>query len=282
MGKMSQNRRKKIQGKSILKYSILTVFLILTLFPIFWMVIQSLKTISDAIAIPPKLIFHPTLSNYQNVLGKTGFIAAFRDSLLVGFGGVVLALLVGAPFGYCLARFRYRGKEDVAFFVLSTRMMPPIVVIIPLLQVFHRLKIIDSHLGLIIASILVNLALVVWLSRVFFASVPLELEEAATLDGCSHLGAFMRVTLPLSAPGLVTVAILSFLFCWNEFIFALTLTSFNVKTLPVYLATTFVGYYAVDWSSLSAAGILAILPTIVFLLLAQKHLVKGLTFGALD
>ena len=279
---MKRNKRtKKAYWGLVPKYFILILFLMVTLFPIFWMVTQSLKTISDATAIPPKLIFYPTLSNYKEVLVSPGFLSSFKDSLLVGFGGVAVALLIGAPFGYCLARFKYPGKEDVAFFVLSTRMMPPIVVIIPLLRVFSRLTIIDTHIGLIIANIMVNLALVVWLTRVFFASVPRELEEAATLDGCSHLGSFMRITLPLSAPGLVVTAILSFLFCWNEFFFALTLTSFNVRTMPVYLATTFVGYYAVDWSLLSAAGILSILPTIVLLLIIQKHLVKGLTFGAL-
>lgn len=279
---MKRNKRtRKTYWGLVLKYFILILFLMVTLFPIFWMVTQSLKTISDATAIPPKLIFHPTLSNYKEVLMSSGFISSFKDSLLVGFGGVALALLIGTPFGYCLARFKYPGKEDVAFFVLSTRMMPPIVVIIPLLRVFSKLTMIDTHIGLIIANIMVNLALVVWLTRVFFASVPRELEEAATLDGCSYLGSFMRVTLPLAAPGLVVTAILSFLFCWNEFFFALTLTSFNVRTLPVYLATTFVGYYAVDWSLLSAAGILSILPPIVLLLIIQKHLVKGLTFGAL-
>lgn len=279
---MKRNKRtRKTYWGLVLKYFILILFLMVTLFPIFWMVTQSLKTISDATAIPPKLIFYPTLSNYKEVLMSSGFISSFKDSLLVGFGGVALALLIGTPFGYCLARFKYPGKEDVAFFVLSTRMMPPIVVIIPLLRVFSKLTMIDTHIGLIIANIMVNLALVVWLTRVFFASVPRELEEAATLDGCSYLGSFMRVTLPLAAPGLVVTAILSFLFCWNEFFFALTLTSFNVRTLPVYLATTFVGYYAVDWSLLSAAGILSILPPIVLLLIIQKHLVKGLTFGAL-
>jgi len=263
-------------------YLILILFAIFTLFPFYWIFTQSIKNPKDTISYPPKFTFQPTLSNYQKVLSKPDFIESFVDSIKVSVSSILLTLLVGAPFGYCLARFVYKGKEDMAFFVLSTRFMPAVVVVVPLLRVFKFLNLVDTIAGLSIAHILVNLALVVWLSRVFFASVPKEIEEAATIDGCSTLKVLTRITLPLAAPGLLSVAVLSFVFSWNEFIFSLTLTSIKVRTLPLYIATSFVGSYAVDWGSLSAAGMLAILPTVILLLLVQKHLVKGLTFGALQ
>lgn len=263
-------------------YLILILFAMFILFPFYWIFSQSIKNPKDTISYPPKFIFQPTLTNYQKVLSKPDFIASYLDSIEVSFSAVILTLLVGAPFGYCLARFNYRGKEDMAFFVLSTRFMPAIVVVVPLIRVFKILNIVDTIAGLSIANILVNLALVVWLTRVFFASIPREIEEAATIDGCSTLKALTKITLPLAAPGLLSVAVLSFVFSWNEFIFSLTITSIKVRTLPLYLATSFVGSYAVDWGSLSAAGLIAILPTIILLLLVQKHLVKGLTFGALQ
>lgn len=266
---------------NLAKHIILTIAAIVVLFPLLWIILQSFKSSFDAIAIPPKFIFKPTLQNYIATLHRHGFLSAFRDSLIVGLGSVVITLLVGTPFGYALSRFRFRGREDIGFFVLSTKMMPPIVVIVPFVRIFHYLGISDTYIGLILAGILVNLALVVWMMRGFFMGIPQELEEAAMVDGCSQVGALRSIVVPLVAPGLVATAMLSFLFAWNEFIFALSLTSFNVRTLPVYMATEFVGYLAVDWGGLSAAGVLAILPGLVFIIAIQKHLVRGLTFGAI-
>jgi len=275
-------KRKNKFIRFFLIYFILILFSVFVLFPFYWIFSQSLKNPKDTISYPPKFVFKPTLINYQKVFSKPDFIASYIDSIEVSLSAVFLTLLIGAPFGYCLARFNYKGKEDMAFFVLSTRFMPAIVVIIPLIRVFKLLNIVDTIAGLSIANILVNLALVVWLTRVYFASIPREIEEAATIDGCSTLSALTRIVLPLAAPGLLAVAVLSFVFSWNEFLFSLTFTSIKVRTLPLYLATSFVGSYAVDWGSLSAAGMIAILPTIILLLLVQKHLVKGLTFGALQ
>jgi len=274
-------KKTKFILSGILKHSILIIICAVVLFPLIWIIMQSLKTYFDTIAVPPKVIFSPVLQNYRDVLNRPGFIFSFRDSLIVALGSVGLVLLIGTPCGYALARFKFRGREDIGFFLLSTRMMPPIVVIVPFIRIFHSLGIADTHLGLILGHILVNLALVVWLMRGFFTDVPREIEEAAMLDGCSQMSAFSRVILPLVVPGLVATALLSFLFSWNEFLFALTLTSIKVKTLPVYMASEFVGYLAVQWGPLSAAGILAILPTLIFIAVIQKHLVRGLTFGAL-
>ncbi|HSV31395.1 MAG TPA: carbohydrate ABC transporter permease [Atribacteraceae bacterium] len=273
--------KKSTMMKNFLKHFVLILVAAVVLFPFFWIILQSFKTSFDVIAYPPKFIFQPTWQNYLSTLQRQGFLMAFRDSLLVSLGSVILTLLIGTPFGYVLSRFRFRGREDIGFYVLSTRMMPPIVVIIPFVRIFHALGIIDTHVGLILAGVLVNLALVVWMMRGFFSGIPAEIDEAALIDGCSRLSALRWIVLPLVTPGLVSTAMLSFLFSWNEFIFALSLTSFNVRTLPVYIATEFIGYLAVDWGALSAAGVLAILPGLLFIIAIQKHLVKGLTFGAI-
>ena len=274
-------RRRRCIVFGILKHTVLIIMALIVLFPITWIILQSLKSYFDTIAVPPKILFSPVWKNYVDVLSRVGFFSSFRDSLVVALGSVGLALLIGTPFSYVLARFDFKGRDNIAFFVLSTRMMPPIVVIVPFIRIFHILNIADTHVGLILAHVLVNLALVVWMMRGFFSSIPREIEEAAIVDGCSQMGAFWSVTLPLSAPGLVATALLSFLFSWNEFLFALTLTSLKVKTLPVYMASEFVGYLAVQWGPLSASGVLVILPTLAFIIFIQKHLVRGLTFGAL-
>jgi len=160
-------------------------------------------------------------------------------------------------------------------------MLPAIVVIVPFIRIFSFLNLIDTYFGVILSHIILNLALVVWMSRGFFEGIPRELEEAAWIDGSSYMGTFLRIVFPLAVPGIVATAILAFLFSWNELLFALTLTSFNVKTLPVFMASEFVGYLAVNWGGLSAAGVLAIIPTIVFIIIVQRHIVKGLTFGAI-
>lgn len=256
------------------------LLLLITLAPFAWLLAQSFKTSFDAVAVPPKFLFRPILGNYLAVLGQAGFLAAFRDSLIIAAGSVTLTLLLGVPFAYALARFEFRGKGDIAFFILSTRMLPAIVVIVPFIQIFNLLHLNDSYLGLTLAHILVNLALVVWVMRGFFQGIPKELEEAALIDGCTLWGSFWRIVLPLARPGLASVASLGFLFSWNELLFAFTLTSFNVKTLPVFMATQYVGFLAVDWGKLSAAGVLATLPIIVLVLVMQRNLVAGLTLGA--
>jgi multiple sugar transport system permease protein len=263
------------------KYLVLGAAAVVVLFPFFWIILQSLKSYFDTIAVPPKFAFAPTLENYAKVITTTGFLKSFLDSLIVALGSVGLCLLVGTPFGYVLTRYKFRGREDIGFFILSTRMLPAIVVIVPFIRIFNFLHINDTYIGLILSHLLLNIALVVWMSRGFFDGIPQEIEEAAAIDGTSQLGTFLRIVFPIAAPGIAATAILAFLFSWNELLFALTLTSFHVKTLPVFMASAFVGYLAVNWGALSAAGVLAMIPTIVFVVVVQKNLVRGLTFGAI-
>jgi multiple sugar transport system permease protein len=160
-------------------------------------------------------------------------------------------------------------------------MLPAIVVIVPFILIFNFLHINDTYIGLILSHLLMNIALVVWMTRGYFDGVPVEIEDAAAIDGLSQLGVFVRIVFPISAPGIAATAILAFLFSWNELLFALTLTSFNIRTLPVFMSSTFVGYLAVNWGALSAAGVIAIIPTTIFIMIVQKNLVRGLSFGAI-
>lgn len=263
------------------KHVILIVVCCLAMFPIIWILVQSFKSYFDTIAVPPKIVFNPVLLNFKDVLAKPGFLNSLRDSLVIALGASALALLLGTPCGYALARLRFRGRNAFGFFLLVTRMISPVVIVIPLNRIFRGLGLIDTYLGLILAHTFINLALVVWMMREFFVDIPESIEEAARLDGCSPLGAFYWIALPLVAPGLAATVIFSFLFSWNELLVALTLTSFKVRTLPIYIISEFVGYLAVEWGLLSAAGMLVAVPTLIFVVLIQKHLVRGLTFGAL-
>ena len=265
---------------TVVSYAWVLLFLGIVLFPVLWIGLQSLKSYFDVIAVPPRFLFTPTLANYRSVLADTGFLRAAFDSLVVSLGAVSLSLAIGVPFAYAISRFEFRAREDLAFFILSTRMLPAIVVIVPFVQIFSRIGLIDTYAGLILAHVLVCVALVVWVMRGFFNAIPIELDEAAIVDGASPLRTFFSIILPLARPGLVSVASLSFLLSWNEFLFALSLTSFDVRTLPVFMATEFIGFLAVDWARLSAAGILATLPIVVMVAVLQRHLVSGLSLGA--
>lgn len=248
--------------------------------PIAWMVLQSLKSPIDAIAVPPKFIFTPTLDNYVAVLTSRGFQEAFLGSLIVATSSVGIGLLLGVPFAYALARLPVPGKEEIGHFILSTKMLPAIVVIAPLVQVYRQLGILDTHVGLVLAHILIVLAVIVWVMRGFFEGLPLALEEAATVDGVSLPRTFVSIVLPIAVPGLVTVAALGFILSWNDLFFALTLTSSKVKTLPLFMGTEYVGFLAVEWGKLSAAGLLAVTPIVVLVLVLQRYLVRGLAMGA--
>jgi multiple sugar transport system permease protein len=264
----------------VLKHAVMILICAVALSPILWIGTQAFKSYFDTIAVPPKVFFTPVLDNFRQVLAKPGFLASIRDSFIMAAGSSILGLLLGTPCGYALARLRYRGSEGVGFFLLITRMVSPIVIIIPLNRAFQFFGLIDTHVGLILAHTFINIGLVVWMMRGFFQDIPDSLEEAARLDGCSNIQAFYKVALPTTAPGLAATTIFCFLFSWNELMMALTLTSLQVRTTPVFIISEFVGYLAVEWGLLSAAGILIVLPMLIFVVAIQKNLVRGLTMGA--
>ncbi|CCN45975.1 putative ABC-type transport system, permease component [Vibrio nigripulchritudo MADA3029] len=258
---------------------VLYLFAIWCLFPLYWIFLTALKTPIQAMSRPPSFWFEATLKNFEKVLAEPAILDFFIDSAIVAAGSTILSLLIGAPTAYILARFHFKGRGDFGFWILSTRMTPPVAMLIPFFVLFFQLGLLDTHIGLIIAHVVLNLAIVVWLLRGFFSELPVELEEAAYLDGDTYFSAFFRITLPLALPGLASVGILIFLLSWNEFLFALVLGDSEVRTVPIGLYG-FIGYQTIRWAELSASAALMIVPIIIFIVIFQRHLLRGLTMGS--
>lgn len=258
---------------------LLWAFAIWCLFPVYWLVMMSLKAQVDAMARQPKFLFVPILDNYAKVLSDPAIWTYFLNSAIVALGSTALALLIGLPAAYVLGRYRFRGNVDYGFWILTTRMTPPVAVLIPFFVMYVRTGLINTHIGLIIAHVAINLSIVVWLMKGFFEDLPSEMEEAAAIDGATYFQAFRHICLPVVLPGIAAVSILAFLFSWNEFLFALVLGGSDVRTVPLGLYA-FVGYQQVRWGELSAASIVLLLPVLAFVLVFQKQLIRGLTMGA--
>lgn len=228
--------------------------------------------------MPPRWIFTPTLHAFKAVLQDAEFSRYFLNSLIVVVAATVVALLLGTPAAYVLARFPFRGRNQFDFWILSTRMAPAVATLIPFFLLFRAVGMLDSIAGLVIVYLSLNLPLVIWMMKSFFLDVPAELEEAAMVDGCGYFTAFTRVILPVTITGIAAAGILSFLFTWNEFMFALVLTGPVAKTAPVALYN-FVSYTEINWTQLSAAGTILVIPVIIFVAVVQRDLVRGMTMG---
>jgi len=271
--------RKKARRGRILAYVTVIAFVAWVLIPIYAVFSNSLKPSLIIFSSPPKWLFHPTLEHYRNVLGRLHFDQYLKNSLIVAAGSTSLALLLGTPAAYAFARLRLRGGNLLAFLILFSRMVPAVVLVVPMFLIFSHLHLINTYRALILAHTTFELPLVIWLMRSFFEDIPADLEEAARVDGASRLGAFLRVALPLSAPGLTATAILCLLFSWNEFLFALVLSGPSTRTMPVGVSS-FIGTVSIDWGGSSAAAVLAMAPIFVLGLAVQRFLVRGLTMGA--
>lgn len=265
--------------KTWLRRALLWAFALWCLFPIYWLVTMSLKLPVDASARTPKFFFQPILDNYAAVIGAPDIWTYFLNSSIVALGSTALALLLGVPAAYILARYRFRGSADYGFWILTTRMTPPVAVLIPFFVMYVQAGLIGTHLGLIIAHVALNLSIVVWLMKGFFEDLPPSLEEAAMMDGARPFTAFRQIVLPVALPGIAAVAILSFLFSWNEFLFSLVLAGSNLKTVPIGLYG-FVGYQQIQWGQLSASAVLMLVPVLFFVGVFQRQLIRGLTMGA--
>ncbi len=263
----------------LLRRLILVAFAVWTVFPLYWIFTMSLKREVDILASPPAWIFTPTLESYLQILREGEIIGFFRNSLIVGVGATMVGLLVGVPAAYILARHEFKGRTDYDFWILSTRMAPPVATLVPFFVLYRQLGLQDTHLGLIVAHVAQNLAIVIWVMKGFFSDLPPELEEAALVDGASQWQTFTRIMVPLALPGIVATGILSFLFSWNEFLFALVLTNNEARTAPVGLHA-FIGYQEVQWGALSASATIMLLPVLLLLVLFQRQIVRGMTLGA--
>jgi multiple sugar transport system permease protein len=270
---------KTSRGWSIASYAVVGAFLVGVLVPIAAVVLNSFKRPNDIFSSGLKLAFTPTLDNYSKVLGQLQFQDFLVNSALVAAGSTVLSIVVGVPAAYALARLPIRGREVWAGAILFTRMVPAVALVVPMYVIFQRLELLGSYTALIAAHTTFNLPIVVWMMRSFFEELPPDLEEAALVDGAGRLGAFLRVAVPLTAPGLAATSVLCLLFSWNEFLFALVLSGRGTQTVPIGVAS-FIGTVSVDWGGSSAAAVLAMVPVFVLGLAAQRFLVRGLTFGA--
>jgi multiple sugar transport system permease protein len=276
--------RRPIQLRkgSALRLVLLVLALLITLLPVYWMVITSLKTQLEVFAAPPTFApQRPTLENYVSLFVNRNLGAYLLNSLIIVGTSVLLSVAIGSLAAYALARFRIgRLNERIGFWFLAPRMIPPIAIVVPIFLILQQFGLINKHLGLILVYTAFNLPFVVWMMRSFFQEIPIDLEEAAMVDGASRLRSFWHVVLPLAAPGLAATAIFAIITTYNEFFFALILTSTPAAaTLPVGTASL-IGKTQTLFGEMAAAGVVATAPIVFFALLVQRHLVRGLTMGA--
>ncbi|MET7246236.1 carbohydrate ABC transporter permease [Methylobacterium sp. EM32] len=257
----------------------LLVTLGFTLFPFYWMVSSSLKEQAALLASPPVWLFRPTLANYAEIFADQKVSGAILNSLIVVCTTTFLAVCLGTPAAYALARFEFRGKRDLWFWFISNRMISPIVLALPVYLLALQVNLLDTHLVLILIYLTFNLPIVIWICTDQFRSIPRDLEQAARLEGADQLTIFRRIYLPLGVPGIAVSAIFSFIFSWNELLYALVLTRRQVQTAPV-VATSFMSGYELPWGKIMATGTVIVLPVTLFALAVSRHMVRGLTMGA--
>jgi multiple sugar transport system permease protein len=273
-------------GRAVVEVGLLAVLAVAMLFPVLWMLETSIKENRDVYAVPAQFFgFDVTLQHFKDVFvapggGRSGLSTSFLNSVVVAGVSTVLATLLGVPAAWAYSRFAVKAKKDQLFFILSTRFMPPVVVVIPIFLMYRELGLINTRLGLILIYAAFNVPFTIWMMKGFVDEVPAEYEDAAMLDGYTRFQAFWRVTLPLLIPGIAATAVFALIFSWNEFVFAIFLTSSqDVRTAPPAIAGL-IGGTTVDWGLVAASTATFALPVLVFAYLVRKHLVAGVTLGA--
>jgi len=294
---MVVSRRTRRRLESALIYIVLIAIVAVMVFPIYWTFVTGFKEPRDAFTYPPKYLpylqFKPSLYAWRDVglikdptqrgtHDPTSILNTLRNSVIIAIGSTTVSVVLGSLAAYGLARFEFRRwkNRDIAFFILSQRMLPPIALVIPYFILYSKLGLIDTWQGMIIAHTVANLPFVVWIMRGFFRGIPRELEESARIDGCSYFQAFRKIVLPLSLPGLAATSAFTTIFSWNELLFAITLTFQRAKTFPTLVAGLTHGSAALWWD-ISAMSLLAMVPVFIFMVLFQRYIVAGLTLGAL-
>ena len=255
----------------------LGLYALFALFPLIWMVIISFK--SDREMFTTLFIFTPTLENYDAVLLRTDYFTAFFQNLIVSGGAVLVTVIAGVPIAYALARYHFKQKEAVAFQILSFRFAPEIMVVLPIFLIFQQIGLFDTYFGLIWVYQLITMPLVIWVVRGYFEDISVEVEQAAQLDGYKWFEVFIKILVPLIKPGLVAACLLAFIFAWNSFTFPLVLTGFQVQTITI-TSLRYIASDTVRFGQVAVAALVAITPQLIACLFIQKHLVRGLSFGA--
>ncbi|QAT51323.1 carbohydrate ABC transporter permease [Caproiciproducens sp. NJN-50] len=274
----SYQRRKKFKVLGAVGRNLgLTVYAVFALFPLLWMVLCSFKP--DTEMYNTVFRFHPTTANYSAVLIGTDYFKAFYQNFVVSALAVLITIVAGVPIAYALARYNFKKKENVAFTILSFKFAPEILVSLPVFLIFQKIGLYDTYFGLIWVYQLVTMPLLIWVLRGYFEDISVEIEQAAQLDGYRWYEIFLKTLVPLIKPGLVSVALLAFIFAWNDFTFPLILSGSSIQTITItslrYLASDTVHY-----GQVAVASTIAVLPEVIACLFIQKHLVRGLSFGA--
>ncbi|MEE8285849.1 MAG: carbohydrate ABC transporter permease [Gammaproteobacteria bacterium] len=292
--------------------TLVVIYAVATMIPLLWIFVTGMKSPPDSISYPPKVVFQPTAEGYCNlfttrtrqtaeyvqslgepegvcdeitrarnmvIAGKSNYWPRFVNSLIIAFGSTFCAVTLGTLAAYGFSRFKVPLADDLLFFILSTRMMPPIAVAIPIYLMYRELGLSDTRLGMILLYTAVNVSLAVWLLKGFIDEIPREYEEAAMIDGYTRLQAFWKVVLPQAATGIAATAIFCLIFAWNEYAFAVLLTSGTAQTAPPFIPTI-IGEGGMDWPAVGAGTTLFLIPIFVFTVLLRKHLLRGITFGA--
>ncbi|MBW4706860.1 carbohydrate ABC transporter permease [Roseobacter sp. YSTF-M11] len=299
-------RSKWFAGTLVILYALITMV------PLAWIMLTGFKTPPDSISYPPKVFFEPSMEGYVNlfttrtrvgqealdalpppdtwyeeivrerdmvIAGPSKFGERFLNSVIIGFGSTFLSIVLGTLAAYAFSRFKIPLADDLLFFILSTRMMPPIAVAIPIFLMYRQLGLSDTHLGMILLYTAVNISLAVWLLKGFIDEIPREYEEAALIDGYTRFQAFYKVVLPQAATGIASTAIFCLIFAWNEYAFAVLLTSGTAQTAPPFIPTI-IGVGGLDWPAVAAGATIFLLPVMIFTVALRKHLLRGITFGA--
>ena len=264
-----------------LRYLAVVLAMGILLLPIYWIFLNSIKTNAQAASVPPLWFFEPDLSHYITIFTSAKFDLreAMFNSLVVSVGATALALALSFTTAYSLSRYKTGGRS-FALWILSFRMLPPVVFVIPMYILFVKYGLVDTQLGLILLYLIFNIPITVWILRSFIDDIPKDFEEAAIVDGCTPTQAMLKIVFPLSTPGLVASAIVCFIFSFNEFIFAYIFTQSNAVTMPA-MAAIFIGRYTYEWADLSASIMVMTIPMVIFSFLVQRWLVRGLTMGAI-
>lgn len=277
---LALKRQKYSPLTRVVLYVVAIGFLLFSLFPIYLIITSSLKTDNEIFAIPPVFIFTPTLDNFRVALtGSTSQLPFIINSLICTVLATAVAVVFGAMAAYGIARFEFKGRKDLAFWILSTRMAPPIAFIVPMFVLIKSIGLLDTWWALVIMYTGMNLSFSVWILRGFFMDIPPELEESALVDGYTRFQVFTRIAIPLVKPGLAAVAVFTSIFSWNEFLFAVILTQQTAKTIPVGIQG-FSNSMGISWGPFMSVAFIAILPIMIFTFIMQGYLVRGLTFGA--
>jgi len=272
-------KRRRVVKPFIIFWTVVIVLFLL--FPFFVMISTMLKPGSEVYVSPPYWIPKKiALSNFVKLWTQYPFGTYFKNSLIIAAGTTLLTTILCVPAAYAVSRFRFKGQKTLLYMYLVVQMFSPIVVVIALFKMIARMHLLDTYVGLILVNSVFTLAFVTWMLSGYFKTIPVEIEEAALIDGCSRMQTIIKIMLPISAPGLVTTIIYSFIASWNEFMFALTLVQSKEKTPLTLGLYNFVGRYTTQWELLTASAFLAIIPIIVLFLLIEKELVTGIVGGA--